>query len=248
MKIEALIVDDEELARLLLKESLREISGIEVVGEAANGFDALKLISEKKPQLVFLDVQMPKLTGFEMLELLDEKPEIIFTTAFDQYALDAFELNAVDYLLKPFTSKRLHQAIKRAEERLSSGETSHKAPALQEKLEEAEGYIDRIVVKTGKKIRIIPVEEVEYLEADDDYVAVHLEKEKHLKQKTMKFYESRLDPKDFVRIHRSYIVRIQFVDSIELYEKESYIVKLKDGKTLPVSKSGYVKLRDSLRF
>ena len=248
MKIEVLIIDDEELARLLLKESLKEIPWIEVVGEAGNGFDALKLIAEKKPKLLFLDVQMPKLTGFEMLELLDDKPEIIFITAFDQYALEAFEQNAVDYLLKPFTNKRLQEAVKRAGDRLQSGEVSHKAPALQEKLDDAEGYIDRVVIRTGKKIRIIPVEEIKYLEADDDYVSIMLEGEKHLKQKTMRFYESHLDPKEFVRIHRGYIVRIQFVDSIELYEKDSYIVKLKDGQTLPVSKNGYVKLRDSLRF
>jgi two-component system LytT family response regulator len=248
MTINTLIVDDEELARLLLKESLKEIPQINVVGEAENGFDALKLIADKKPQLIFLDVQMPKLTGLEMLELLDEKPEIIFITAFDQYALQAFEQNAVDYLLKPFTTKRLKDAIKRAEERLQSGEQSHQPIALQEKLRKGNDAIDRIVVKTGKKIRIIPVEEIHYLQAEDDYVSIHLDHEKHLKQKTMKYYESHLDPKDFVRIHRSYIVRIQFVDSIELYEKDSYIVKLKDGKTLPVSKSGYVKLRDSLRF
>mgnify|MGYP000274208719 CR=1 FL=1 len=249
MKINALIVDDEELARLLLKENLKDMPGIQVIGEAENGFDALKFIHDKKPELVFLDVQMPKLTGFEMLELVEEKPEIIFITAYDEYAIKAFEQNAVDYLLKPFTSKRLKEAITRAEERLRSGDSTHKAEQLKIKLEENNTeFIDRVVVKTGPKIRIIPTHEIQYLKAEDDYVMFHLSGEKHLKQQTMKYFEDHLNPKEFVRIHRSYMVRMGFVDSIELYEKDSYIVKLKNGEVLPVSKSGYIKLRESLRF
>ena len=249
MKIRSIIVDDEELARLLLKESLKDMPQIELIGEAENGFDALKLIQDKKPDLIFLDVQMPKLNGFEMLELIDEKPEIIFITAYDSFAIKAFEQNAVDYLLKPFTNKRLEQAIVKAEERLKSGEESHKPSNLHQTLDEnSEQFLDRIVVKTGAKIRIIPTNTIQYLKAEDDYVEIHLTGEKHLKQQTMKYYEEHLNPREFVRIHRSFLVRIGFVDSIELYEKDSYIVKLKDGNTIPVSKSGYLNLRDRLKF
>lgn len=249
VQIKSVIVDDEELARLLLKESLKEIPQIEIIGEAENGFEALKLIQDLQPQLIFLDVQMPKLNGFEMLELIEQRPEVIFITAYDSYAIRAFEENAVDYLLKPFTTKRLELAVKKAEERLNTGDETHKPETLHHKLNEnKDQYLDRIVVKTGARIRIIPASEIQYLKAEDDYVMIHIKGEKHLKQQTMKYLEEHLNPKDFVRIHRSYIVRMGFVESIELYEKDSYIVKLKDGNTLSVSKSGYLNLRDRLKF
>lgn len=246
-KINTLIVDDEALARLLLTDSLKDFPEINIIGEAENGFDALKQINEKKPDLVFLDIQMPKLTGFEMLELIDYKPEIIFVTAYDEYALKAFEQNAVDYLLKPFTTKRLKDAVDRAVSRLQTG-TSEEPVSIKEKLGNVEEVLDRVVVKTGSKIKIIPAEDIRYIQAEDDYVTIHIAGEKHLKQQTMRFFEQNLDPKEFVRVHRSFIVRISFIESIELYEKDSYVLKLKDGSTLPVSKSGYVKLRESLRF
>lgn len=247
-KINTFIVDDEELARLLLRDSLKEISEIRITGEADNGFDALKLINESKPDLVFLDVQMPKLTGFEMLELLDHKPEVIFITAYDEYALKAFEQNAVDYLLKPFSVKRLKDAVYRAISRMNLNDNSDPISALKEKLDRVEETLERVVVKTGSKIKIIPAGDIRYLQAEDDYVMIFLKGEKHLKQQTMKFFENALDPKEFVRIHRSYIVKINFIESIELYEKESYVIKLKDGAILPVSKSGYNNLKEKLRF
>lgn len=248
MQINTLIVDDEELARLLLKDSLKDMSEIRVSGEAANGFEALKIINDEKPDLVFLDVQMPKLTGFEMLELLDHKPEIIFVTAYDEYALKAFEQNAVDYLLKPYTTKRLRDAVDKALLRIQSGQSENTVVEMYEKLQNSEEKLERIVVKTGSKIKIIPVREIKYLQAEDDYVMIFIEGEKHLKQQTMKYFETHLDPREFVRVHRSYIARIGFIESIELYEKESYILKLKDGNTLPVSKSGYLNLRGKLGF
>lgn len=248
MPINTLIVDDEELARLLLKDSLKDMPEIRITGEAANGFEALKVINEEKPDLVFLDVQMPKLTGFEMLELLEHKPEIIFVTAYDEYALKAFEQNAVDYLLKPYTSKRLRDAVDKALLRIQSGQSENAVVEMSEKLQSSEEKLERIVVKTGSKIKIIPVREIQYLQAEDDYVMIFIEGEKHLKQQTMKYFETHLDPREFVRVHRSYIARIGFIESIELYEKESYILKLKNGNTLPVSKSGYLNLRGKLGF
>ncbi len=248
MPINTLIVDDEELARLLLKDSLKDIPEIRVTGEAANGFEALKAINEEKPDLVFLDVQMPKLTGFEMLELLEHRPEIIFVTAYDEYALKAFEQNAVDYLLKPYTTKRLRDAVDKALLRIQSGQSENAVMEMSEKLQSSEEKLERIVVKTGSKIKIIPVREIQYLQAEDDYVMIFIEGEKHLKQQTMKYFETHLDPREFVRVHRSYIARISFIESIELYEKESYILKLKNSSTLPVSKSGYLNLRGKLGF
>ena len=246
MKIKTLIIDDEAPARQLLRTYLGLAKEVEVVGECADGFDGLKSIQESQPELVFLDIQMPKLNGFELLELLDEKPQIIFTTAYDEYAIKAFEQNAVDYLLKPFSEKRLLEAVERAKQRIHDGGDSAVSKMMEEG--DSSGFLRRIVVKTGHKIRIIPTNEILYLEAQDDYVMIYLDKEKHLKQKTMRYFESKLDPSEFIRIHRSYIVRISFVGSIELYEKDSYIIKLKDGNSLPVSKSGYNNLRSKLNF
>jgi two-component system, LytTR family, response regulator len=249
-KLQTLIIEDEELARNLLRSYLKDHPDIEVIGECENGFDGVKAINEKKPDLVFLDIQMPKITGFEMIELLDFKPQIIFTTAYDQYALKAFEMNAVDYLLKPFSKDRMLAAIDKVKHRIQTEENN------EEKLEEltnfraGEAFIDRVVVKDRHKIHIITVDKIRYIESLDDYVMIYTTDGRHMKQKTMKYFETNLDPKNFIRIHRSYIVQVDNIAEIQQYEKESYIVILKDtNKTkLKVSKTGYKKIKEVLHF
>lgn len=249
-KLQTLIIEDEELARNLLRSYLKDNPDIEVIGECENGFDGVKSINEKKPDLVFLDIQMPKITGFEMIELLDYKPQIIFTTAYDQYALKAFELNAIDYLLKPFSKDRLLAAIDKVKHRIQNEEP------IDEKLEElsnfrpGEEFIDRVVVKDRHKIHIITVDQIRYIESLDDYVMIYTYDGRHMKQKTMKYFETNLDPKNFIRIHRSYIVQVENIAEIQQYEKESYIVILKDkDKTkLKVSKTGYKRIKEVLHF
>ena len=246
-KIRTIIVEDELPARNLLKSFLQKIEKIEVIAECENGFEGVKMINELKPDLVFLDIQMPKITGFEMLELLDHKPEIIFTTAYDQYALKAFEYNAADYLLKPFSSERMKEAVKKVTQKILSGSNK---PEIADKLKEfdRDEFLDRIVVKDRSKINIISVDQILYIESMDDYVMIYTEKGRHIKQKTMRYLEGALNPKDFVRIHRSYIVRINEIKEIQQYEKESYIVILKNKAKLKVSKSGYKKLKEVLNF
>lgn len=249
-KLQTLIVEDEELARNLLRSYLKDHPDIEIIGECENGFDGVKAINDKKPDLVFLDIQMPKITGFEMIELLDHKPQIIFTTAYDQYALKAFELNAVDYLLKPFSKERMQKAIEKVVHQI------HNAESNIEKLEElsnfrpGEAYIDRVVVKDRHKIHIITVDKIRYIESLDDYVMIYTTDGRHMKQKTMKYFETYLDPKNFIRIHRSFIVQVDNIAEIQQYEKESYVVILKDkDKTkLKVSKTGYKKIKEVLHF
>ncbi len=249
-KLQTLIIEDEELARNLLRSYLKDHPDVEIIGECENGFDGVKTINDKKPDLVFLDIQMPKITGFEMIELLDFKPQIIFTTAYDQYALKAFELNAVDYLLKPFSKDRMLAAIEKVKHRIQNAEES------DQKLEEltnfrvGEDFIDRVVVKDRHKIHIITVDQIRYIESLDDYVMIYTHDGRHMKQKTMKYFETNLDPNNFIRIHRSYIVQVENIAEIQQYEKESYIVILKDkDKTkLKVSKSGYKKIKEVLHF
>lgn len=246
--IRVILIDDEPLARSLLKNFLNEIQDVEIVGTYENGFDGLKGITELKPDLIFLDIQMPKLNGFEMLELLDEIPHTIFITAYDKYAVKAFERNAVDYLLKPYSKERLITAFEKAKELIGNQEKANNVKVAIDAHRVQIEIIDRIAVKTGSKIKIIYIEDVEYLESQDDYVMIYTGDGKYLKQKTMKFFENHLPKQSFVRIHRSYMVRIDFVEQIELYEKEGYIIKLKNGKTIPVSKSGYNRLRATLNF
>lgn len=246
--IRVIIIDDEPLARSLLISFLSKIDDVEVVSEFENGFQGLKGINELKPDLVFLDIQMPKLNGFEMLELLDELPHVIFITAYDQYAVKAFENNAIDYLLKPYSQERLNSAFEKARYFIQNSSNSKEVKSLLQEIDRHAETIDRVAVKTGTKINIIYIEDIQYLESQDDYVMIYTEGAKYLKQKTMKFYENGLPVKSFIRVHRSYIVRIDFVDQIELYEKDSYVIKLKNGKTIPVSKSGYNRLRSTLKF
>jgi two-component system LytT family response regulator len=248
-KIKTIIIEDEAPASELLKHYLKDFSIIDVVDVCANGFEGLKSISESKPDLIFLDIQMPKLTGFEMLEILEERPEIIFTTAYDQFAIKAFELNAVDYLLKPFNKERLSEAVNKVIEKFHSGKAGRKAAAdLLPRKPETEARLSRIVVKKGNSIKIIPVEQVKYIEAQDDYVMIYYSDGKALKQQTMKYYEENLSRADFVRIHRSYIVNVKEINRIEPYGKENHIAVMLSGAKLPVSRSGYKQLREDLNF
>ncbi len=246
-KLKTVIVEDEELARNLLKSFLNSIEDIEIIGECENGFEGVKVINDLKPDLVFLDIQMPKITGFELLELLEHKPQIIFATAYDQYALKAFEYNAADYLLKPYSKDRLQEAVDKVQERIKKeGATSDIADKVSDFPKEE--YLDRIVVKDRHKIHISPVDHVRYIESMDDYVMIYTTESRYMKQKTMKYFESALNPKDFIRIHRSYIVKVDEISEIQQYEKESYIVILHDKTKLKVSKTGYKNLKGALNF
>lgn len=243
--LQAVIIDDEKLARDIIKNYLKKDERIKLIAECSNGFEGIKTVNTQKPDLIFLDIQMPKLNGFEMLELLEHSPKIIFTTAFDQYALKAFEVNAVDYLLKPFSENRFIEAVNKAVNQSAlKNESKKEIEKIRSHIESEIEYIDRVIVKHNQKIIIIPIEKINYFEAQDDYVMVHSSEGKFLKQKTMKFFEEHLAPKEFVRIHRSSIVRIDRIKEIELFEKDSYRVVLKDGTRLPVSRSGYTKLKE----
>ena len=242
-----LIIDDEPLARELIKSFLKDYGQIEIVGECADGFEGIKAIQEKQPDLIFLDVQMPKITGFEMLELLENPPAIVFTTAYNEYAIKAFEMNAVDYLLKPFSRDRFKQAIEKAIDGQNLKELAgKKLVAIQNDTNLLTGPLQRIVVKTGSKIQVLPVSEVIYLESQDDYVMIYTGTGKFLKQQTMKYFDAALDKQMFVRIHRSYMVNVSHIAQLEHYEKESYRLVLKDKRSLPVSKSGYGELKRML--
>ncbi|HLG97312.1 MAG TPA: protein kinase [Bryobacteraceae bacterium] len=240
-RLQAIIVDDEELARHLLREYLETARGVDVVAECANGFEAVKAISERKPDLVFLDVQMPKLDGFEVLELIGREVAVIFVTAYDEYAMKAFDAHAVDYLLKPFSQDRLEKALERARQRLGQ-----KLPPPVELAREArppEHRLQRIVVKDGPRVHIIPVDALDYAEAQDDYVSLHSQRKSYLKQQTISSLEAGLDPQRFVRIHRSVIVNLERLAKIEPYAKDSRVAVLSDGTQLPVSRAGYDRLR-----
>lgn len=247
--IRVLIIEDETPARELIKYMLKDHPGIEVIGECADGFCGAREIKEKRPDLIFLDIQMPKLTGFELLEVLDEKPEVIFTTAFDQYAIRAFELNAVDYLLKPYSKERFDSALAKAVSRIGK-ETQEpdKVEKLVTTVTEAEGYLTRIVFRKGAGIKIIPLNLISYLASEDDYVMIYYNEGKALKPKTMKYYEDHLPPSLFMRVHRSYIVNIEQITRLEPYSKDNYVAVLKSGEKIPVSRTGYKMLREKLNF
>jgi len=247
--MKAIIIEDEKPARDLLKVFLKDFPQIELVDECEDGFKGIKSIQKHNPDLVFLDIQMPKLTGFEVLELLETYPNIIFTTAYDQYALKAFEMNAVDYLLKPFSKDRFKSAIEKVVINEKSEDTEKKkVEGILNLVQEKEEEISRIVVKSGSKISVLPSDSISYIEAQDDYVMLYTKDSKHLKKATMKYYETNLDPNKFIRIHRSYIVNVDVIEKIELLEKESYILLLKDGNKLKVSRSGYRLLKERLHF
>jgi two-component system LytT family response regulator len=251
-KLGVVLVDDEELARGLLHEYLEASADIEILAECANGFEAVKAIAEKKPGLVFLDVQMPKLDGFEVLELIGQDVAVIFVTAYDQYAMRAFDEHAVDYLLKPFSLERFQKALERARQRLGekgSAPAPAARPAAAELVRAArppQEFLQRIVVKDGGRVHIIPVDRLDYAESQDDYVALHSQGKSYLKEQTISSLESALDPERFVRIHRSVIVNLERVAKIEPYAKDSRVAVLSDGSQLPVSRAGYDRLRSLL--
>jgi two-component system, LytTR family, response regulator len=246
------IVDDEELARALIREYLGSSADVEIVAECANGFEAVKAIAEKKPDLVFLDVQMPKLDGFEVLELIGPDVAVVFVTAFDQYAMRAFDEHAVDYLLKPFSLDRFQKALERARQRLGEKASSSNAvakpaaPDLSRAARAPQDYLQRIVVKDGSRVHIIPVDRLDYAESQDDYVSLHSQGKSYLKEQTISSLEAALDPERFVRIHRTAIVNLERVAKIEPYAKDSRVAVLTDGTQLPVSRSGYDRLRSLL--
>ncbi|MGE4289601.1 MAG: LytR/AlgR family response regulator transcription factor [Salinivirgaceae bacterium] len=246
--MKVLIIEDEAPAREIVKAFLKDFPNAELVGECEDGFSGLKAIKEMQPDLVFLDVQMPKITGFEMLELLDEQPQIIFTTAYDQYAIKAFEMNAIDYLLKPFSKERFNQAMEKVQAKEEEFESGEKLQKVIQTLDDKSEKLFRIAVKKGGDIHMIPVEELLYIEAKDDYVMLYTPKGRYLKEKTMKYYENHLDEQEFVRVHRSYIVRVDQVKRLEPYGKSSYLAILGQGQKINVSLSGYRKLKDVLSF
>lgn len=240
--IKCIVIDDEPLARSIVIEYLQAYSQIEVVKECNDGFEGLKAIQELKPDLIFLDIQMPKVSGFEMLEILDEPPAVIFTTAFDEYAIKAFDSNAVDYLLKPFARERFDRALQKwlaLREQTAGVQIQQMTENIIRQPEEHE----RVVVKNGNNIRIIPILEIDYFEAYDDYVKIHVGDGYFLKKKTMNYFESVLDPAKFVRAHRSFIVQIPQITRIEPYEKDGHVALLKNGKKVPLSKTGYTRLK-----
>ncbi|MBN2482202.1 MAG: LytTR family transcriptional regulator DNA-binding domain-containing protein [Bacteroidales bacterium] len=253
-KIKTIIIEDEELSRELIKNFLKDLEDIEIIKECENGFEGIKAINELDPDLVFLDIQMPKLNGFEMLELVDQSPEIIFITAHNDYAIRAFEMNAVDYLLKPYSKDRLISAVSRVRQRIAAGhDKSHPEPDRDDTInrlirQPLGDNLNRIVVKSGTRIRVIPVDRIIYLEAQDDYVMIYTDEGKHLKKGTMNHFEEHLDADSFVRVHRSYIVKIDQVSMIEPYSRDNYIMKLKNGAQIRVSRKGLKNIREKFNF
>lgn len=242
----AIIIDDEPLARLIVLEYLSTFDNIEVVAECEDGFQGVKAIAEHQPDLVFLDVQMPKINGFELLELIQEQPAIIFTTAYDEYALKAFETSAVDYLLKPFSKQRFDQAIAKWLRHEHQKEIS---PTILHEIsgKQPDEHL-RIVIKDGSEIKIIPTAEIDYLEAYDDYVKVMHKGKVHLKKKTMNYFENTLSKKDFIRVHRSFIININELTKIESFEKNSYLAIMKSGARIPISRKAYSPLKNLLKI
>jgi two-component system LytT family response regulator len=246
MKLRVAIVDDEELARTILREYLSECDDVEIAAECANGFEAVKAVTDVKPDLLLLDIQMPRLDGFEVLELVGGEVGVIFVTAYDKYALKAFEVHAVDYLLKPFSAERLREALNRARARLEAKQ-SFPGAGLVAAARPAGTHLERVAIRDGANVHVFPVSKIDYVEAQDDYVSFHLEGKQFLKQQTLGEVESGLNPAQFVRIHRSYILNIDRLAKLELYAKDSHAAILRDGTRLPVSRSGYSRLNAVLR-
>ena len=239
-----ILIDDEQLGRQLIKSLLQPYEQVQVIAECADGFEGFKAIQELKPDLIFLDIQMPRLNGFEMLELLDEQPSVIFTTAFDEYALKAFETHAIDYLLKPVTKDRFDKAMQKWLAQAANHNVTPVAPILENNA--IEGYQHRIVVKDNGLIRIIPAQDIFYIEANDDYIKIVTKDGSYLKKSTLSHVEQTLDPQQFVRVHRSYLLPVSQLLRIEPYEKESHIALLHCGAKVLVSKSGMAKLKTML--
>lgn len=237
-----IIIDDEPLARSIVKEYLQKHPDLELVAECGDGFEGVKAIQQYQPELIFLDIQMPKINGFEMLELIEQPPNVIFTTAFDEYAIKAFEAHAIDYLLKPFNQERFDKAVAKWQEQQHSNAPG-KTEDLLETASQSPAQSHRVVVKNGSKIKIIPVHDIFFLEAADDYVKIHTKEGYFLKNKTMSHFEQVLDGQQFVRSHRSYIVNVQQITRIDPYEKDNHVAILRSGLKVPVSRGGYGKLK-----
>jgi two-component system, LytTR family, response regulator len=245
--LRVMIVDDESPARSLLREYLAAETGVEVAGECTNGFEAVKAIGEQSPDLVLLDVQMPKLDGFEVLELLERPPAVVFVTAYDEYALKAFEVHAVDYVLKPVSRERLAEALAHARARLAgAGDAAPSAASLAASARAPGQFVERILVKDGARVHVIPVQRLDWIEAQDDYAAIHAEGKMHLKPRPLTEVSAGLDPDRFVRIHRSYVLNIDRLARIEPFAKDSRVAILHDGRQLPVSRAGYARLKELL--
>ncbi len=239
------LIDDEPLARSLVREYLSSFPETEIVEECDNGLEGIKAIQLHQPDLIFLDIQMPKINGFEMLELLDHKPAVIFTTAFDEFAIKAFDLHATDYLLKPFSKTRFDQAMQKWQLQQFAKESRFN-PAILDTAAHSPQQKERIVVRSGTSVIIIPTHDIHYLEAADDFVKIHTQKGAWLKNRTMSHFEKLLDANKFLRTHRSYIVNLAEIAKLEPYEKDNYIIVLKSGVKVPVSRSGLVRLKEAL--
>ena len=239
--MKVVIADDEDLARSVLREYLEKEPGMEIVAECTNGFEAVKAVAEHKPDVIFLDVQMPKLDGFEVLELIDRQVAVVFVTAFDQYAMRAFDAAAVDYLLKPFGEDRFRTALKKIEQRTGETRPAELSSELKNAVRPAGEYLERIVVKDGAKVHVIPAGKLDYAEAQDDYVALRSEGKTWLKQQTIASLEAALHPKRFVRVHRGYLVNIERITRIEPNTKDTWAAVLADGTRIPVSRGGYTR-------
>jgi two-component system LytT family response regulator len=240
------IVDDEPLARAVLSEFLAAEPNVEVVAQCANGFEAVKAVSELKPDLLLLDVQMPKLDGFEVLDLVGREVAVVFTTAYDQYALRAFEVHAVDYLLKPIAAERLGEALARVRERLGRGERAASPGAMAAARPQREGASNRVLVRDGPRVHVIPVDKIDYVQAQDDYVCFRSEGKDYLKEQTLAETEASLDAATFVRIHRSYLLNLSRLVRVDQDERDNRVAVLTDGRRLPVSRAGYARLSSLL--
>lgn len=240
------IVDDEQLARGLLREYLSSHEDIEIVAECSNGFEAVKAVTDLKPDLLLLDIQMPRLDGFEVLELVGREVDVIFVTAYDKYAIRAFDVHAVDYLLKPFSAERLREALDRARKRIATRQVIP-VKELTESARPPGAKLERVLIRDGANVHVLPISKIDYIEAQDDYVSFRSEGKQYLKQQTLAEVETALDPSQFVRIHRSYILNIDRLSKLELYAKDSHAAILRDGVRLPVSRSGYARLNAVLR-
>jgi two-component system LytT family response regulator len=239
------VVDDEPLARAVLCEYLAAEANVDVVAQCANGFEAVKAVAELTPDLLLLDVQMPKLDGFEVLDLVGRDVAVVFTTAYDQYALRAFEVHAVDYLLKPISAERLSEALARVRERLGRGERAA-PPAAMAAAKPREGHANRVLIRDGPRVHVIPVDKIDYVQAQDDYVCFRSEGKDHLKEQTLAEVEASLDPRAFVRIHRSYLLNLARLVRVDQDERENRVAVLTDGRRLPVSRAGYQRLSSLL--
>ena len=242
--LRAIIADDEELARRVLREYLTSEPGVEIAAECADGFEAVKAANELKPDLLFLDIQMPRLDGFEALELIDRDIAVVFVTAFDQYAVRAFDAAAADYLLKPFTKDRVRTALERARARRREQRPAALAHDLRQASRPEGEYLTRIVIRDGSRVHVLPVAKLDSAEAQDDYIALHSEGKTWLKQQTVASLEAGLDPRRFLRLHRSWLVNMERIVRIEANTKDTWVAVLRDGRQVPVSRSGYTRFRE----